>query len=179
LIRARGRFVLLAFALVLLGGPIRASAQLPVGTQVETPPKGTIGLALVGAELGLSLPAAFRVKNPWILSATGVVGATGGALAGYYLLDRRNTGATRALSISFISLGLAGFIPTTLLLVRASRYVPPSEEPSEVALADAGGGLLRYSRGRFGLGIPAVTVSRAPHRRDVRETQLSLVSGRF
>lgn len=176
MIRARGRLVLLTLAFVgLYAG--RAAAQ--AAPQVDTPPKGTIGLALVGAELGLAIPAAFRVKNPWILSATGLVGAGGGAVAGYFLLDKRDTGATRALSISFLALGLAGFIPTTVLIVRASRYVPPGEEPDEAALVDAGGGLLRYSRGRLGLGIPAVTVSRAGFDRDVRETQLTLLSGRF
>jgi ABC-type uncharacterized transport system permease subunit len=177
LIRARGRLVLFAFTLVLLGAADRASAQ--TGVQLGTPPKGIIGLGLFGAELGIAVPAAFRVKNPWILTATGVAGGAGGALAGFYLLDKRDNGTTRALSITFVALGLAGFVPTTLLVVRATRYVPPDDPPAEASLADAGGGLLRVSRGRLGLGIPAVTVSRVPSLRDVRETQFALLSGRF
>jgi hypothetical protein len=177
LIRARGRLVLLAVTLVLLGVADRASAQ--TGVQLDTPPKGLIGLGLLGAELGIAVPAAFRVKNPWILTATGVAGGAGGALAGLYLLDKRDTGTTRALSITFLSLALAGFIPTTLLVVRATRYVPPDDQPAETALEGAGGGLVRYSRGRLGLGLPAVTISRAYALRDARETQISLLSGRF
>ena len=179
LTRARLPFVLFA-CLLCIGAESRASAQ-EAAPQIGTSPKGSIGLALVGAELGLAVPAALRVKNPWILSATGVVGAAGGALAGHYLLDKRETGATRALSISFLALGLAGLVPTTLLVVRTSRYVPPSAEggASDAALRDAGGGLVRVAGGQVGLGLPAVMFSRAEFRRDVRETRFALLSGRF
>ena len=165
------------FALVWLGAGQASAQDNP--KPVHTAPKGTIGLGLVGAELGLAIPAAFRVKNPFILTATGVVGAAGGALAGFYLLDKNENKTTRAISISMLSLGLAGIIPTTLLVVRASRYVPPDDAGDDAALREAGGGLLRFSRGRVALGAPALTVSRAVFDRRVRETQLSLLSGRF
>lgn len=169
-------FLLLLVATLFFAAPRPASAQTPANAErVDTPPKGTIGLALVGAELGLAVPAAFRVKNPWILAATTAAGGAGGALAGLYLLDRRDNDVTRALSISFLSLGLAGFIPTVLLTVRASRYVPPE---GDLAL-DPGGGLLRVRRGAVGLGVPSLTVARSTLDRRATETQLVLVSGRF
>lgn len=159
-----------------------ARAQAPVEAERNASlPKGTIGLGLIGAELGLGIPAAFRVKNPFILAATGVVGAAGGALAGYYLVDRHNESQTsRILAPTFLAVGIAGFIPMTILVVRASRYYPARDEPgSKERALSAGGGLLRFDGGTLALAIPYVGVQRSTFDYQTRETHIALVSGRF
>ncbi|NLE46823.1 MAG: hypothetical protein GX614_00325 [Sandaracinaceae bacterium] len=175
-------FIPLTLFFVAASPVMAARAQAPaVAERNAALPKGTIGLGLIGAELGLGIPAALRVKNPFILAATGVVGAAGGALAGYYLVDRHDSSqVSRILAPTFLAVGIAGFIPTTILIVRASRYHPPRDEPGskERALA-AGGGLVRIHGGTLALGLPFVGVQTSTFDHRTRETHVSLVSGRF
>lgn len=159
-----------------------ASAQAPAEVERNAAmPKGTIGLGLIGAELGLGIPAALRVKNPFILAATGVVGAAGGALAGYYLIDRHDGSQTsRILAPTFLAVGIAGFIPMTILMVRTARYHPPRDEPgSKERALSAGGGLLRFDGGNLALAIPYVGFQTSTFDYRTRETHIALVSGRF
>jgi len=78
-------------AMVSLSAPPRtAEAQLDPANldTVQATPKGTIGLGLVGAELGLIIPSVSGLNEAWALSVFPIVGAAGGALAGYFALDK-------------------------------------------------------------------------------------------
>jgi len=125
----------------LPGAPLAtsvASAQT-AAHQVGPSPKGTIGLGLVGAELGLVIPAAAGLDDTWALIVFPVVGGVGGALAGHYLLDDGN----RTFAIGALALGVALIVPSIVITLSATAYNPDDEggvEGSDSSGAAAGGG---------------------------------------
>ena len=196
-----GSAVVLAAVVSLAAPPRAAEAQLDPATldPIKATPKGTIGLGLVGAELGLIIPSVSGLNEAWALSVFPVVGAAGGALAGYFALDKpgREKGSVAALVV-----GLAGVLPAILVTVkgvrqeRQDRWEPTPQidlrtekEQRAFETAEAGPGLLRRSRSGLRVAAPAVTFSRrAPQDaetarmgglRDQSEMRLSLASGVF
>jgi len=196
-----GCAVAVAAVVALAALPRTAEAQLDPATldTVEATPKGTIGLGLVGAELGLIIPSVSGLNEAWALAVFPVVGATGGALAGYFALDKpgRNKGSVAALVV-----GLAGVLPAILVTVkgvrkeRQDRWEPTPQidlrtekEQRAFETAEAGPGLLRRSRSGLRVAAPGVTFSRrAPQDaetvrmgglRERTEMRLSLASGVF
>lgn len=177
---------MLAVVLSLTVSSRVARAQLPSET-IDASPKGTIGLGLVGAELGLIIPSAAGLTDAWALTVFPVVGATGGALAGYFALDKpgREKG-----SVAVLVVGLAGVLPAILVTVKGVReerensYEPPTieirsqKEQRAFELAEAGPGLLRRSRSGFRASMPGVSFSRG-ELKDRTELGLSLASGVF
>ncbi|MDH3200164.1 MAG: hypothetical protein OEM15_04650 [Myxococcales bacterium] len=160
-----------AFAVILsLSASSRvAHAQALPSDTIRATPKATIGLGLVGAELGLIIPAAAGLTDPWALTVFPVVGAAGGALAGYFALDKpgREKGSVAALVV-----GLAGVIPAILVTVKGVRkerqeaYEPPTievrsdKDQRALELVEAGPGLLRRSRSGLRISMPGVSFSR-------------------
>ena len=167
--------------------------------QVKAPPQGTIGLGLIGAELGLIIPSVAGLNKAWALSVFPIVGAAGGAVGGYFGLDKpgREKG-----SVAVLVVGVAGVLPAVLVTVkgvrkeRQERWEPvqeiqirSKEEQRAVELAEAGTGLLRMTRSGLRAATPEVTVSlRTPNTletirrgglRERREVRLSLFSGVF
>ena len=196
-----GCAVAVAAVVALAAVPRTAEAQLDPATldTVQATPKGTIGLGLVGAELGLIIPSVSGLNEAWALSVFPVVGAAGGALAGYFALDKpgRNKGSVAALVV-----GLAGVLPAILVTVkgvrqeRQDRWEPTPQidlrtekEQRAFETAEAGPGLLRRSRSGLRVAAPGVTFSRrAPQDaetvrmgglRERTEMRLSLASGVF
>jgi hypothetical protein len=191
-------------ALMTLAAPSALYAQdEPVDPsairQIEATPKGTIGLGLVGAELGLIIPSAAGLNKVWALTVFPIVGAAGGALAGYYALDKpgREKG-----SVAVLVVGLAGVIPAVLVTVKGVReerqesWEPESQvkiqsrrERRARELAEAGTGFVRKTRSGIRLATPDVAISLAPNDtaetlrmgglRARREIRLSLFSGAF
>jgi len=196
--------VALLAALTALVGPGASSAQVePIDPtairQIEATPKGTIGLGLIGAELGLIIPSAAGLNEVWSLTVFPVVGAAGGALAGYFALDKpgREKG-----SVAVLVVGLAGVIPAVLVTVkgvreeRQERWEPNSKiqmrsrkERRIRELAEAGTGFLRRTRSGPRVAAPDVSISLSPNDtaetlrmgglRARREIRLSLFSGVF
>ena len=185
------------------GGPSPSRAQEPIDPaairEIEATPKGTIGLGLVGAELGLIIPSAAGLNKVWALTLFPVVGAAGGALAGYFALDKpgREKG-----SVAVLVVGLAGVIPAVLVTVKGVReerqesWEPNSQieirsrkERRARELAEAGTGFVRKTRSGMRVASPDVSISLAPPDtsetlrmgglRARREIRLSLVSGVF
>lgn len=196
-----GYALLLAAVISLSAPPCFAEAQPDTLelTNVRATPKATIGLGLVGAELGLIIPSVSGLNEPWSLAVFPVVGAAGGALAGYFALDKpgRAKGSVAALVV-----GLAGVLPAILVTVkgvrkeRQSRWEPTPQiqlrsekERRAVELSEAGPGLLRRSRSGLRVAMPAVSFSRRAQRdaetvrmgglRERTEMRLSLASGVF
>jgi hypothetical protein len=178
---------------------VRAQSDAPQITSIDATPKGTIGLGLVGAELGLIIPSVSGLNEPWSLAVFPAVGAAGGALAGYFALDKPNREKG---SVAALVVGLAGVLPAILVTVkgvraeRQSRWEPQPQiqlrsekEQRAFETAEAGPGLLRRSRSGLRVAMPSVSVSRrAPQDketapmgglRDRTEMSLSLASGVF
>jgi hypothetical protein len=190
-----GCAIALAAVISLSTVPRTAEAQ----NDLSATPKGTIGLGLVGAELGLIIPSASGLNEIWALTVFPVVGAAGGALAGYFALDKpgREKGSVAALVV-----GLAGVIPAVLVTVkgvreeRQNRWEPTPQiqlrtekEQRAFEIAEAGPGLLRRSRSGLRVAAPGLSFSRRAQEdaetarlgglRDRTEMRLSLASGVF
>lgn len=190
----------LALAMTLSVPSVGAFAQEEPGFEtVDSTPKGTIGLGLVGAELGLIIPSVAGLDDVWALTVFPIVGAAGGALAGYFAIDEpgREKGSVAALVV-----GMAGIVPAVLVTVKAVRYDPDRDYKSKPTpslrtkreqrardMAEAGPGLLRKSRSGFAVGVPGFSMGRAtPINRETarlggargpRQMRLSLASGVF
>ncbi|MBX3249623.1 MAG: hypothetical protein KF901_20770 [Myxococcales bacterium] len=181
--------------------PSTAAAQATEPRQIDASPKGLIGLGLIGAELGLTIPALAGLRETWSLIVFPVVGGAGGALAGHFLLD--NNGHVNA-SVAMLTVGLALIVPSVVLTLWATRYRPPEDgversnddmEPldadDEAARptppAHAGGGLLRIGRDGLQVGLPDVGVLPSYTLEELAlfggqqstEVRFSLLSGRF
>ncbi len=177
----------------LLGAPDGASAQggedgtetgaddsagtssADEGDKVDPDFKGMVGLGLIGAELGFVVPALAGLHDTWAFITFPIVGAAGGALAGYFLLEKGEGNPEVAVAMLGVSMALV--IPATVLTLSATSYDPEDEptmmdeasrrsalarartrrlrDPQQMARA-AGPGLLRYSPDGVFLGVPAV-----------------------
>jgi hypothetical protein len=150
-------------------------AQTDTGTPVEASPKGAIGIGLLGAELGVAVPAIIGVDAWWAYLVFPVAGAAGGALLGHFWIDNGNHAE---LSVVFLTAGMAFVIPTLVLAAAATAYDPESEASNQASL---GSGALRYDAGTLALAPPGVSVlpDAQAGKLHVSGVHVSLVSGRF
>lgn len=130
-------------------------------------PKGTVGLGLVGAELGLVVPALAGLHDTWAMIVFPILGAGGGAAAGWFLLDDpdRGKGAVAALAT-----GIGLIVPSIIVTLIATRY-----DPDEAAERDArnrqgimkgtGGGEVKGSAG----GSASLSKAEEPRRKKMRQ----------
>lgn len=185
-----------ALCAAVVFGPART-----VHAQTQVPPdfKAVVGLGLIGGELGLVIPAALGMRDAWAYAVFPALGAVGGGVAGYFLLEANNQ---TDISIALLGVGMALVIPATLLTLSLSAYDPDDdiEPPAESARFNlksararreqarirAGGGLLRVADGGVWLGAPAVgpvasatSAGGTAVRFGVSDFQLALVSGSF
>ncbi|MFT5358071.1 MAG: hypothetical protein ACI9KE_005308 [Polyangiales bacterium] len=105
--------------------PTGAFAQDPVGEQVTSSPKGLIGLGLIGAELGLVIPAAAGLDDTWALVTFPLVGAVGGAIAGHFLIDNNDK---PKIGVAMLVTGLALVVPALVLTLSLNAYDPDDED---------------------------------------------------
>ena len=185
---SRFGFMLVAtLAFASATAPNHASAQttdpVPMGEQVDASPKGLIGLGIIGAELGLTIPALAGLHETWSLITFPAVGFAGGAVAGHFLIDNNNN-EKAAVAVLLTSLALV--IASIVITVAASAYDPvddfedrtdtelpddADEEPETVEdaldeqartearqLADSGTGMVRVHEGGVSLTVPGLTV---------------------
>lgn len=180
-------------------GVVHAQTDPGSSDPIRSTPKGTVGLGLVGAELGIIIPSAAGLTDVWALTVFPAVGAAGGALAGYFALDKpgREKGSVAALVV-----GLAGVVPAVLVTVngvrreRQQRFEPTpqvdlrSEKEQRVfETVEAGPGLFRRTRSGFAASMPGISVARHAAidaetarlggLRERTEMRLSLASGVF
>ena len=95
--------------------------------------KGHIGLGLIGAELGLVIPAWAGARGVWpYIRVSPVVGAGGGALAGYFLLEKNDHAE---LAVASLVAGMALAIPALVATLAATAYEPDIESPTARAAA--------------------------------------------
>ncbi len=199
-------FAFLAAALVLsalVAHPATVSAQAST-TAIKHPVpadvKGTLGVGLIGAELGFVLPAVAGLNQTWAFIVFPIVGAAGGAAAGYFGLEKGNH---TQLAVASLTLGMALLIPALVVTISETAY-DPEDDKSDTGAArarrlqlaarardprSAGTGMVRLSPEGIALATPAVDVlgvlpgtsGRGAQLRvsGVSGVELSLLSGRF
>lgn len=104
--------------------PERAEAQV---STVQAVPKGAIGLGLLGAELGLIVPAIFGARDWWPYLVFPVLGAGGGAVGGYFMDVQMQRSGTPEVSVAIMAIGMALLVPTIIGTLALTAYSPPSE----------------------------------------------------
>ncbi len=190
-------------AAVLVSAPASLHAQAATGTPAKatsTPLsadyKGTIGLGLIGAELGFVIPALAEMDATWAYIVFPIVGAAGGAAAGYFGLERGNQ---PELAVASLTLGMALVIPAMVITLSSTAY-DPEEEAGDTGQArgksrllakaprklhpraqDNGPGMLRLSEQGLIVAAPGISILPSTQGRDLRiaEVRMSLFSGRF
>jgi hypothetical protein len=173
----------------------RAHAQ---GKPVAADFKGAVGLGLVGAEIGAVVPALAGVDGAWAYVVFPAVGAAGGAVAGYFAIDRPGH---VELSVAALTVGMALVIPALVVTLWATAYDPDDAVDSgharagsprrattlsaraqkRIATASAGSGVVRLVDGQLGLAAPGVALVPSVQRGEMRLSgvSVSLLSGRF
>ncbi|MFI5306741.1 MAG: hypothetical protein ACHQ53_05280 [Polyangiales bacterium] len=142
------------------------------GTPIKADFKGTIGLGLIGMELGMVIPAVAGARGAWPYIVFPVIGAGGGAAAGYFLLEKGS--GHPELAVASLVTGMALLIPSLVLTLAETAYEPEDEQASTgplprwqgarlskplAAAAAAGPGLLRVSEKGVFVAPPALTVA--------------------
>ncbi len=167
-----------AFVRQTLGGLVLATALASTTASAETGSettkpgaKGTVGLALLGAEAVMTVEAIVGVKPWWGYAIGGGAGAIGGGLAGFFLIDKgQNPNKTEA-GMAFLVGGLVFAVPTTLAILTSTAYKPPknpevdaAEEEAaldrmQVAQFEPSPALVRVGQDGFTMEMPAVAVT--------------------
>jgi hypothetical protein len=174
-----------AATLVIGSATFTQSAQAQVmTTQVKSVPKGAVGLGLIGAEIGLVLPAAVGLHETWAFIVFPLVLGAGGAVGGYFAFDDPNSPEG---GVAMLAVGMALIIPSVVLTLALTSYDPGDEAdgggeddeldeefggsggaesppPEDSARRDAreravaGAGLLHVGSRQLSLGVPGVTI---------------------
>ncbi len=176
--------VALAAALALTANSVAPDVALAQAEPEQVDPdfKGILGLGLFGAELGFVIPALAGATDTWPYIVFPLLGAAGGGVAGYFLLEE--PGHTEV-SVAAFGIGLALVVPAVVITLSATAYDPDSDEealesedsgseeapaeeeaaPAEEARARtrrvALGGLVTVGDDAVSLSIPLVSVSQA------------------
>jgi hypothetical protein len=172
--------------------PTRSLAQ---SAEVAADYKGAVGLGLIGAEVGAVVPALCGLDDLWAFLVFPAVGAAGGAIGGYFAIDRAGHAE---LSVAMLTAGMALVIPALVVTLAATAYDPGDDEAAEAkaprrpgavpALARsqrrqlaAGSGMLRVSDGELALGVPGVALLSGVQQGSTRLSgaSVSVLSGRF
>ncbi len=128
-------------------------------------PKGTVGLALLGAESVIAVEAAFGVKKAWVYALGGGLGAVAGGVGGYFI-DKADS---PEVSTSLLVGGMVFVVPTTIAMLNAAAYKPPKNpEIDDAALSEDAIYLARHEpvpsivdvneKGSLKLKMPAVAI---------------------
>jgi hypothetical protein len=94
---------------------------------VNPTPKGIVGGALLGAEVGTIVESIAGVKSPWVYVITDVVLGAGGAVGGWEVEQHSTDGRA---PVFLLAGGLGLVIPAIVLTLNATRY-RPTENASE------------------------------------------------
>ena len=172
------RVLAAAFVVVAIaGGEVSAVQAQP--QQVEAPYKGTIGLGLLGAELGMVIPAVAGLHEAWAFVVFPVLGAGAGAVGGYFGLDE---GGQTELAVASITAGLVLAIPSLVLTLSATSYDPSEDMPVPEETA-----LLKLDARGARLAPPGLAVRQSHSLREAKriavapqtDLQVSLVAAKF
>jgi hypothetical protein len=191
--------VLLACASLAIPAPSYAAdeeeeeAAEPTTDPIDADFKGMIGLGLIGAELGFVVPALAGARDAWAFIVFPIIGAGGGAAAGYFLLEKGD--GHPELAVAALTTGMALVIPALVITLAATAYDPETEVPTAKAAprrqarlaAAAGPGLLRWSERGVLLAPPVISSGHSLSAKEslrtgvtrAREVRVALLSGVF
>lgn len=189
--KTRGKFALMVALIAALGlvSTTPASAQTPDENppeQVDADIKGTVGLGLIGAELGLLIPGMTGLTDAWSWVVFPTIGAAAGVVTGIFVFEQRDSAKPKA-AVATLGVGLGLLIPATVLsLTLANRRISRDDQMTaqqrrQLAAMKAGDGLVRFSPDGTFVRAPGVTplVRRTSEGVRDRGTLVSLMSGRF
>jgi hypothetical protein len=94
--------------------------------------KGTVGGAMLGAEVVMLGESAFRLRPGWLYLVGGGAGAGAGAWLGYKICDDSSNKPPSFL----LAGGIALVIPTIMGVLTATQYAPPDSFRQEPRSAD-------------------------------------------
>jgi len=97
--------------------------------------KGTVGGAMLGAEIVMLTESAFRLRPGWMYMA----GGAGGALLGGYLGHKISDDSSNRPPSFLLAGGIALIIPTIMGVLTATQYEPIGSVRQELPDDDAGG----------------------------------------
>lgn len=171
------RILIAAFTVVALASHAPSARA---DDEIKSNIPGTIGLGLLGAEVGLLLTPAFKLQDrwwAWVLFPT--LGAAAGAVPGALLFDENSP--KPAVTISLLGAGMALAIPAIVGAVALKNKRDNAEPKYE------GGAVLRLGKVNRRWGVPEVgaeAVYSAAEQNRFGLTQrtflkVPLVSGRF
>jgi hypothetical protein len=125
-----------AIAVAMTVAPSEAHAQEVVSSTA----KGIVGGAILGGEVVMITESLVGVKPTWAYLLGGGLGAAGGGVAGYFIEQSSSDGAVPSYMLAG---GLILSIPTLVLTLNATRYVPTENAredraPTNLPPADAG-----------------------------------------
>jgi hypothetical protein len=174
------KLLVAAFTVVVLSQSVSAHAQTR-GERVKGDVAGTVGLGMLGAELGLILTPTVGLHDQWwawVLFPT--VGAAGGVVAGVFAFEPRDPHP--AVTVSILGAGFLLAVPA-VVGAAAIKNKRQNREPKE----SLEGGVLRFGKAGPRWGVPAVTTAHAYspaeqlrfglNQRNIYK--VALVSGRF
>jgi len=120
-------------ALSLLAANVLPHSASATGVAEASPTgKGITGGALLGGELVLVVEAAADVKPGWAYLVGGAAGMVGGGVGGYFL---EQSASAKVNMFVFVG-GLALAIPTTVFVLNARAYEPPTTDLQDRGPAD-------------------------------------------
>jgi hypothetical protein len=111
----------LVAAAVLVGATALMSGREARADNVPSTPKGTVGGALLGAEVVTITESLFGARPGWAYAVGAILGAGGGGAAGY-VIDQGSTDGK--VPMYMLAGGLALIIPAIVLTLNATRYMP-------------------------------------------------------
>ncbi len=180
---------LTAVLMLPVGGVSAQAGATPItGKRVDGELKGTVGLGLIGMELGLILAPTLKLQDEWwawVLFP--LIGAAGGVVGGVLAFEGGSPDPN--VTVPLLAVGVGLIVPAVVgSLSIAARRDSDAMALDEAAL-DTGTGLVRLNAGNNFVRVPALSVVTRTHtaeqRRDGvagrRSTALHvpLLSGRF
>lgn len=110
--------------------PSGALAQCSTGdscTIVRPDGKGIIGLGLIGAELGLIIPAIAGIRDEWWpYLVFPLIGAVGGGIGGYFV-EQATQPFDAEVDVALMAIGMVLIVPTIVGTLALTAYQPPTE----------------------------------------------------
>jgi hypothetical protein len=115
---------------VLVGATVLAPGREARADNVPSTPKGTVGGALLGAEVVTITESLFGARPGWAYALGAILGAGGGG-AGGYVIDKGSTDGK--VPMYMLAGGLALIIPAVVLTLNATRYLPEEGATEDAA----------------------------------------------
>jgi hypothetical protein len=112
---------------------ISSNAAADVGKlEASGKPKGTIGGALLGGELVVTVEAAAGVKSGWAYAGGALLGAAGGGVGGYFI----EKSASPRVDLLMLAGGMTLVIPSIVFALSRTAYEPPVDYLTDKPPAD-------------------------------------------